>query len=140
MFEHFCSHIVDSSVFRELLQNSDDAGCDTVEIRFETAAFLGLDPEPGTNAAPPRPPNPKTTNVENDFPSHCYSTNTRSRSCNGHSKTMGNRSHRKIGIGYQRLVCTRPCFMLLWSHQLFRHSAWGNPDPQKVGAFGVGGC
>ncbi|KAI6144665.1 hypothetical protein BKA82DRAFT_15653 [Pisolithus tinctorius] len=51
------------TVFRELLQNSDDAGCDTAEIRFETAAFLGLDPEPVMNAGPPVLPDLKTTNV-----------------------------------------------------------------------------
>lgn len=34
------------SVFRELLQNSDDAGCDAAEIHFETAGFLGRSPEP----------------------------------------------------------------------------------------------
>ncbi|KIJ65877.1 hypothetical protein HYDPIDRAFT_151535 [Hydnomerulius pinastri MD-312] len=73
-----------------------------------------------------------------DSPSHCYSTNTRSRSRNGHSKTTGNRSHRKIGVDYQRLVCTHLCFPRFWSHRSIRHSALGNPDPQKVGAFGVG--
>ncbi|KAF8431325.1 hypothetical protein L210DRAFT_3651207 [Boletus edulis BED1] len=33
------------SVFRELLQNSDDARCDSAEIRFESAAFSPLDAE-----------------------------------------------------------------------------------------------
>ncbi|KAG6369865.1 hypothetical protein JVT61DRAFT_13426 [Boletus reticuloceps] len=41
------------AVFRELLQNSDDAGCDSAEIRFETAAFSPLDPEAVMDDGPP---------------------------------------------------------------------------------------
>lgn len=33
-------------MFRELLQNSDDAGSDTVEIHFETAALRGASVPP----------------------------------------------------------------------------------------------
>ena len=33
------NHVLFPSVFRELLQNSDDAGSLMVEVHFETAAF-----------------------------------------------------------------------------------------------------
>ncbi|KAI6097702.1 hypothetical protein EDD16DRAFT_1902480 [Pisolithus croceorrhizus] len=52
------------TVFRELLQNSDDAGCDAAEIRFETAAFLSLKPGAAMKASSPMLPDLKTTNVE----------------------------------------------------------------------------
>ncbi|KAF9219018.1 hypothetical protein BS17DRAFT_468537 [Gyrodon lividus] len=92
------------TVFRELLQNSDDVGCDTAEIRFETAAFLGLDPEAATNAGPPTLPDSKTTNVT--------------------QWTFKNHGKPFTPQDWDRLP----------------KIAFGNPDPQKVGAFGVGGC
>ena len=57
--------MVNLSVFRELLQNSDDAGCDRAEIRFETADFLGLDTEAAGNTELPTLPNLETANVRN---------------------------------------------------------------------------
>ena len=35
------SNVLFSSVFREMLQNSDDSGSRTVEVHFETAAYRG---------------------------------------------------------------------------------------------------
>ena len=61
----FISHIVNLLVFRELLQNSDDAGCDTAEIHFETADFLALNTEAVGNIGLPTLPNLETTNVRN---------------------------------------------------------------------------
>jgi len=49
---------------------------------------------------------------------------------------MGNRSNRKIGPDLQRSVCHIPPEDEL-SYNLFR-TAMGNPNPAKVGAFGVG--
>ncbi|KIJ65764.1 hypothetical protein HYDPIDRAFT_186930 [Hydnomerulius pinastri MD-312] len=49
------------SVFRELLQNSDDAGSSTVEIHFETAAYQGRAKE--ENTGPPMLPDLKSTHV-----------------------------------------------------------------------------
>ncbi|KIJ08708.1 hypothetical protein PAXINDRAFT_182233 [Paxillus involutus ATCC 200175] len=90
------------TVFRELLQNSDDAGCDSAEIHFETAAFLGLDPEAVMNAGPPIPRDSETTNVA--------------------QWTFKN---------YGKPFTTQD-----WGR--LPKIALGNPDPQKVGAFGVG--
>ena len=57
------SHIVGLSVFRELLQNSDDAGCDTTEIHFKTAAFSGRDPKATKNTNDSMLPELETTDV-----------------------------------------------------------------------------
>ncbi|KAI6101856.1 hypothetical protein F5141DRAFT_1242841 [Pisolithus sp. B1] len=90
------------TVFRELLQNSDDAGCDAAEIRFETAAFSGLNPEAATNPDSPVLPDLKTTDVTRwTFKNH-----------------------------------GKPFTPQDWSR--LPKIASGNPDPQKVGAFGVG--
>ncbi|KAI6094603.1 hypothetical protein EDD16DRAFT_1721508 [Pisolithus croceorrhizus] len=87
------------TVFRELLQNSDDAGCDAAEIRFETAGFLGSNSKAAANVGPAMLPDLRTTNVQNRL-------------------AMDIRKPREaVSI---------------------RRSASGNPDPQKVGAFGVG--
>ncbi|KIJ58355.1 hypothetical protein HYDPIDRAFT_119620 [Hydnomerulius pinastri MD-312] len=90
------------TVFRELLQNSDDAECDAAEIRFETAAFLRPDPEAAMNAGPPILPDLKTTNVA--------------------QWTFKNHGKPFTPQDWDRLP----------------KIALGNPDPQKVGAFGVG--
>ncbi|KAI6097053.1 hypothetical protein F5141DRAFT_481577 [Pisolithus sp. B1] len=90
------------SVFRELLQNSDDAGCDAAEIYFETAAFLGQNPEAAADAGPHVLSDLKTTSVVQwTFKNH-----------------------------------GQPFTKEDW-HRLPK-IALGNPDPQKVGAFGVG--
>lgn len=90
------------TVFRELLQNSDDAGCDTAEIRFETARFSSLDPKAAKNAGPPKLSDFKTTNVAQwTFKNH-----------------------------------GKPFTPQDWGR--LPKIALGNPDPQKVGAFGVG--
>ncbi|KAI9454957.1 hypothetical protein HD554DRAFT_2149343 [Boletus coccyginus] len=82
------------TVFRELLQNSDDAGCDSVEIHFETVAFSGQDP--------PTLADSKTINVVQwTFKNH-----------------------------------GKPFTQQDWDR--LPKIALGNPDPQKVGAFGVG--
>ncbi|KAI6111931.1 hypothetical protein EV401DRAFT_1867822 [Pisolithus croceorrhizus] len=90
------------TVFRELLQNSDDAGCDAAEIRFETAAFLRLKPGEGMKAGAAMLPDLKTTNVS--------------------QWTFRNHGKLFIKQDWDRLPVI----------------ASGNPDPQKVGAFGVG--
>ncbi|KAI6022005.1 hypothetical protein EDC04DRAFT_2937394 [Pisolithus marmoratus] len=51
------------TVFRELLQNSDDAGCDAAEIRFDTAVFVDLNPEAAVKAGPPILPDLQAVNV-----------------------------------------------------------------------------
>ncbi|KAF8119611.1 hypothetical protein EV363DRAFT_1496328 [Boletus edulis] len=89
-------------VFRELLQNSDDAGCDTAEIHFETAAFSGRNPKAAMNADASILPELEATDV----------------------KQWTFRNHGK------------PFTQQDWE-RLPRIGS-GNPDPQKVGAFGVG--
>ncbi|KAI6017065.1 hypothetical protein EDC04DRAFT_2608171 [Pisolithus marmoratus] len=70
------------TVFCKLLQNSDDAGCDTAKIHFETARFLG--------------------------------------------------SNSKAAMNF--MLTFSACGFGLRS---IHHSASGNPDPQKVGTFGI---
>lgn len=90
------------TVFRELLQNSDDAGCDAAEIRFETAAFLRLNPGAAMKAGPPILPDLEMTDVS--------------------QWTFRNHGKPFTKQDWDRLP----------------KIASGNPDPQKVGAFGVG--
>ncbi|KAI6027972.1 hypothetical protein PISMIDRAFT_91498 [Pisolithus microcarpus 441] len=90
------------TVFRELLQNSDDAGCDAAEIRFETAGFLRLKPGAATKAGPLMLPDLKITDVS--------------------QWTFRNHGKPFTKQDWDRLP----------------KIASGNPDPQKVGAFGVG--
>lgn len=90
------------SVFRELLQNSDDAGCDAAEIHFETAAFLRRSPEATMDSGQHILSDLETTDVV--------------------QWTFKN---------FGRLFAERD-----W-HRLPK-IALGNPDPRKVGAFGVG--
>lgn len=60
-----CGH----TVFRELLQNSDDASAKAVEIHFDTEAFVkrskpdGLNDEAGPSTAPEKLPDLKTSVV-----------------------------------------------------------------------------
>ncbi|KAI6008466.1 hypothetical protein EDC04DRAFT_3146424 [Pisolithus marmoratus] len=90
------------TVFRELLQNSDDAGCDAAEIRFETAVFVGLNPEAAMKTGPPMLAELQTVNVSR--------------------WTFRNHGKPFTPQDWDRLP----------------RIALGNPDPRKVGAFGVG--
>ncbi|KAI6104041.1 hypothetical protein EDD16DRAFT_1900225 [Pisolithus croceorrhizus] len=90
------------TVFRELLQNSDDAECDAAEIRFETAGFSDLDLQAARNAGSPILLDLETTNV----------------------------------IGWIFKNHGKPFTSQDWNR--LPKIACGNPDPQKVGAFGVG--
>ncbi|KAI6159818.1 hypothetical protein EDD17DRAFT_1761872 [Pisolithus thermaeus] len=90
------------TVFRELLQNSDDAECDAAEIRFKTTAFSDLDPGAATNPSSHVLPDLETTNVTDWI-------------------------FRNYG---------KPFTPTDWSR--LPRIASGNPDPRKVGAFGVG--
>ncbi|KAI6014324.1 hypothetical protein EDC04DRAFT_3070659 [Pisolithus marmoratus] len=90
------------TVFRELLQNSDDAGCGAAEIHFETAEFLSLKLGAATNAGPRKLPDLKTTNVA--------------------QWTFRNHGKPFTPQDWDRLP----------------RIAMGNPDPRRVGAFGVG--
>ncbi|KAI6004333.1 hypothetical protein EDC04DRAFT_2908168 [Pisolithus marmoratus] len=89
------------TVFRELLQNSDDAGCDSAEIRFESK-FLGVRPEATMIARSSTLPDLETTNVA--------------------QWTFKNHGKPFTQDDWDRLP----------------RIALGNPDPQKVGTFGVG--
>ena len=70
---------------------------------------------------------------------YCYSINARRRSRSGHSEITGSHSHRTIGADYRRLVRAHSLLPRSSSDRSV-HSAVGNPDSQKVGAFGVGAC
>ncbi|KAF8431278.1 hypothetical protein L210DRAFT_3651176 [Boletus edulis BED1] len=87
------------SVFRELLQNSDDAGCDSAEIRFETSP---LDPEVVMGDGPPKLPDLDITQIV--------------------QWTFRNHGKEFTEEDWTRLP----------------KIALGNPDPRKIGAFGVG--
>ncbi|KAH9034489.1 histidine kinase-like ATPase [Lactarius pseudohatsudake] len=95
------------TVFRELLQNSDDAGANSVEIRFETQSYLfrvkqsGVDPD---------------KSLEEDLPN------------------------------LKTAVVRPPMDQFKNNGTKFRDEDWnrlkkiaeGNPDEEKIGAFGVG--
>ncbi|KAH7875187.1 uncharacterized protein C8R40DRAFT_1105311 [Lentinula edodes] len=89
------------TVFRELLQNSDDAQSKEVEIRFETRGFLE-DKVEEESPAPTRLPNLKSALV--------------------HQWTFKN-----DGITFREEDWNR-----------LKKIAEGNPDEEKIGAFGVG--
>ncbi|KAA1478156.1 hypothetical protein DENSPDRAFT_659742 [Dentipellis sp. KUC8613] len=94
------------TVFRELLQNSDDAGSKSVEIRFETNAYLESqkDGSPNTQGVVDKGklPNLKTAMV--------------------HQWTFKNNGMPFRDEDWNRL----------------KKIAEGNPDEEKIGAFGVG--
>ncbi|KAH8981254.1 hypothetical protein EDB83DRAFT_1390074 [Lactarius deliciosus] len=93
------------TVFRELLQNSDDAGANSVEIRFETQSYLfrvkqsSVDPDKSQEEDLP---NLKTAVV--------------------HQWTFKNNGTKFRDEDWNRL----------------KKIAEGNPDEEKIGAFGVG--
>ncbi|KAG9310114.1 hypothetical protein JVU11DRAFT_9726 [Chiua virens] len=90
------------TVFRELLQNSDDARSTAVKIRFETAAYLRRKDDEQRNTDVHPLPNLKTTHVAQ----YMFQNN---------------------GITFRDEDWTR-----------LRKIAEGNPDEEKIGAFGVG--
>ncbi|KAG8964407.1 hypothetical protein FRC03_001808 [Tulasnella sp. 419] len=97
------------TVFRELLQNSDDAAAKTVEIHFNTRAYLdriesgNRPPEPaGPSSSPSKLPNLKT-------------------------QPLVQWVFRNDGIPFRDEDWNR-----------LKKIAEGNPDEQKIGAFGVG--
>ncbi|KAH8983017.1 hypothetical protein EDB92DRAFT_1804081, partial [Lactarius akahatsu] len=93
------------TVFRELLQNSDDAGANSVEIRFETQSYLfrvkqsGVDPD---------------KSLEEDLPNL--------KTAVVHQWTFKNNGTKFRDEDWNRL----------------KKIAEGNPDEEKIGAFGVG--
>ncbi|KAH9177932.1 hypothetical protein EDB89DRAFT_2111997 [Lactarius sanguifluus] len=92
------------TVFRELLQNSDDAGAHSVEIRFETESYLFREKPSDIEADISQEdlPNLKTTVV--------------------HQWTFKNNGNKLRDEDWNRL----------------KKIAEGNPDEEKIGAFGVG--
>ncbi|KAG6335719.1 hypothetical protein ID866_3377 [Astraeus odoratus] len=90
------------TVFRELLQNSDDAGSSAAEIRFETASYLRR----------------KEGGVGNDNPHTLPDLKT---------ALVTQWTFRNDGIAFRDED---------WSR--LRKIAEGNPDEEKIGAFGVG--
>lgn len=92
-----------TSVFRELLQNSDDARSSAVEIRFETAAYLRRKDAEQGDIDVPSLPNLKSTYVRvlgTVVPSlltYCFS-----RCPNGHLETTESRLEMRIGHDYER--------------------------------------
>ena len=63
MLWHFLNASFPSSVFRELLQNSDDAQSHVVEVHFNTAAYLDRRDQKSEVIDVPIPPDLKTTSV-----------------------------------------------------------------------------
>ena len=92
------------TVFRELLQNSDDAQSKTVEIRFQTQDFLDGEHTTGSGGREALP-DLKTTSASPYIDSLvlCSMLNG-DRYINGSSGTMGSPSETKIGVGSRGLV------------------------------------
>ena len=129
------------SVFRELLQNSDDAVSTAVEIHFETAAYLdrrdrGEDIPDATTL-----PDLKSTPVLAFGPSHVHPVLLITFS-KVKQWTFKNNGDAFTEQGWTRLRTIGVSIILLFLAfpYIFLHlSAAGNPDPEKIGAFGVGG-
>ena len=113
-------------MFRELLQNADDAQSDTVQIHFETAAALQVSSlEPSDVSA-----------YILVLPSY-LANNLVLRLFNGPSRTMDISLRWKIGPDSQRSV--RYLRFNTWRLSCnMVYLAKGNTNPEKVGAFGVG--
>ncbi|KAG8895151.1 hypothetical protein FRB99_000735, partial [Tulasnella sp. 403] len=96
------------TVLRELLQNSDDAGAKTVEIHFNTRAFLeqtkpkAPNTNPDTNASAPKLPDIT-------------------------KELLHQWEFRNDGVPFREEDWNR-----------LKKIAEGNPDEEKIGAFGVG--
>jgi len=90
------------TVFRELLQNSDDAQSKTVEIRFQTQDFLDGEHTTGSGGRETLP-DLKTTSASilSSFVQHLLNGD---RYINGSSGTMGSPSGTKIGVALRGLV------------------------------------
>jgi hypothetical protein len=151
------------AVFRELLQNSDDARAGAVEIHFETKAHVEREDagEPaaadataadaGADAGDvPKPkeklPDLKTLHVCLSFLPFLASSaagrlNEMCRCTAGRSVTTASSSATKTGRGSRRSVRPLPApFARRWLTPLVLRAADGNPDEDKIGAFGVGAC
>ncbi|PCH38307.1 hypothetical protein WOLCODRAFT_96891 [Wolfiporia cocos MD-104 SS10] len=96
------------TVFRELLQNSDDAGAKAVEIRFETKKFLDRRGEPAS-----------TDNEE-------ITDNRRQR------------FDQKAALVHQWVFKNNGMVFRDEDWNRLKKIAEGNPDEEKIGAFGVG--
>ncbi|KAH9014859.1 hypothetical protein EDB84DRAFT_1590279 [Lactarius hengduanensis] len=92
------------TVFRELLQNSDDAGAHSVEIRFETESYLFRE---------------KPSDIEADISQENLPT---LKTTVVHQWTVKNNGMKLRDEDWNRL----------------KKIAEGNPDEEKIGAFGVG--
>lgn len=93
------------TVFRELLQNSDDAGAKAVEIRFETKEYL----------------NRKSEDVQS------ITSSGRPKSLDEKAALVHQWSFRNNGMIFRDEDWNR-----------LKKIAEGNPDEEKIGAFGVG--
>ncbi|KAH9061942.1 hypothetical protein EDB87DRAFT_1682606 [Lactarius vividus] len=93
------------TVFRELLQNSDDAGANSVEIRFETQSYLFRVRQSGVNP---------DESLKEDLPNL--------KTAVVHQWTFKNNGTKFRDEDWNRL----------------KKIAEGNPDEEKIGAFGVG--
>lgn len=92
------------TVFRELLQNSDDAQSKVVEIRFQTRDFVGTDEEgPANNGDKVTLPDLKKILV--CFPHSSFSvSNIGHRFIGGCSRTTESHSETKIGAASRKSV------------------------------------
>ena len=116
-------------MFRELLQNSDDAQSDSVQIYFETAA-ASRDPPALTDLTP--------SDVSACFLCTFLANVLALRLSNGPSRIMAITLHLRIGPDSQRSVrCSHFNTWCLVSCNMI-YLAKGNSNPAKVGAFGVG--
>lgn len=93
------------TVFRELLQNSDDAQSRAVEIRFETQAYVdrkaGRSPtqaDGNGDGEQQRLPDLKTALVCRGVSQYTYILDLVDRYTNGHSRIMGFSSEMRIGV------------------------------------------
>ena len=118
-----------NAVYRELLQNSNDAGAKQAEIRFTTTAANVHASEGGGDGTP--------------------SSSSAAAAAAGVSVRKSSSSGAAASSDANNKACKRPLVTQAYYRNdgmPFRKEDWarlskiaeGNPDPSKVGAFGVG--
>jgi hypothetical protein len=129
-FPVLARYATQNAVYRELLQNSNDAGAKQAEIRFVTTA-ANVSEWDGTSASSSR------------------SAAVSGMSVRQSTDTTGSSTSTLSGSAADSKACKRPLVTkALYRNDgmPFREEDWarlskiaeGNPDPSKVGAFGVG--
>ncbi|PVF92100.1 hypothetical protein CPB86DRAFT_830215 [Serendipita vermifera] len=132
------------SVFREVLQNADDAGATHVQIRFQTADYV----ERGMNTPVDLPVD--YTSLSADMPSSPDLQRTNELVNQNPQRRQEDHDTSDLIVPCLPPPALENCMVVHWTiknnGRVFREEDWarlkkiadGNPDEEKIGAFGVG--